>query len=126
MDKNVERAIEKDFSSLKDEVFAVILFGSFASGEQTRKSDIDVCIVAGEREKVKEVWEKILESELTEKYDVKIFELLPLKLKIEVIKNGKIVFCKNKEELSYYFWKFKKMWEDEILQKKKLGMRIYE
>lgn len=126
MDKSIQEMIEKDFSSFKNKVFAIILFGSFARKEQTEKSDIDICIVVKEKEKIKEIWNKILESGLTEKYDIKIFELLPLKLKIEVINEGKLIFCKDEKELSYYFWKFKKIWEDEILQKKKLGLRIYE
>ena len=126
MDKEFAEEIEREFADFKDKAFAIILFGSFARGEQTEKSDIDICIVAKEKGKIKEIWNKILESGLTEKYDIKIFELLPLKLKIEVIKEGKVIFCKNKKELTYYFWKFRKLWKDEILQKKKLGLEIYK
>ncbi len=125
MDREISE-IEKDFALFKDKAFAILLFGSFARGEQTKKSDIDVCIVAKEIKKVKEIWDRILESGLTAKYDIKIFELLPLKLKIEVIKDGKILWCKNENELSYYFWKFRKIWKDEILQKRKLGLEIYK
>ncbi len=125
MDREISE-IERDFAQFKDKAFAIILFGSFARGEQTEKSDIDICIVAKEMEKVREVWNKILESGLTQKYDIKIFELLPLKMKIEVIKDGKILWCKNENELSYYFWRFRKIWKDEVLQKKKLGLEIYK
>ncbi len=125
MDREISE-IERDFAQFKDKAFAIILFGSFARGEQTEKSDIDICIVAKEMEKVREVWNKILESGLTAKYDIKIFELLPLKMKIEVIKDGKILWCKNENELSYYFWRFRKIWKDEVLQKKKLGLEIYK
>ncbi len=118
--------IEKDFALFKDKAFAIILFGSFARGEQTERSDVDVCIVAKERKKIKEIWNEILESGLTARYDVKIFELLPLKMKIEVIKDGKVIWCRNKGELDYYFWKYRKIWKDEILQKKKLNLAIYE
>ncbi|NOZ81898.1 MAG: nucleotidyltransferase domain-containing protein [Candidatus Micrarchaeota archaeon] len=124
MDRELVERIKKDFADFEDTVFAIILFGSFARGEQTEKSDIDICLVA--REKVNETWNRVLESGLTEKYDIKIFELLPLKLKIEVINTGKVIFCKDENELSYYFWKFRKIWQDEILQKKKLGLKIYE
>ncbi len=125
MDRKISE-IERDFADFKDKVFAVILFGSFARGEQTEKSDIDICIVAKEKEKIREIWNRILESGLTDKYDIKIFELLPIRLKIEIIKDGRIIFCKDEKKLNYYFWKFKKIWKDEILQKKKLGLEIYE
>ncbi len=124
MAETLER-IERDFAGFRDIALAVILFGSFARGEETERSDVDVCIVVGKRERIKEVWDRILESGLTGRYDVKIFELLPLKLKVEVIRDGKIVFCRDRDELDYLFWKFRKIWNDEILQKRKLGLKIY-
>ncbi len=124
MAETVER-VARDFSGFRDIALAVILFGSFARGEETERSDVDVCIVAGKRERIKEVWDRILESGLTGRYDVKIFELLPLKLKIEVIRDGKVVFCRDRDELDYLFWKFRKIWNDEVLQKRKLGLKIY-
>jgi len=123
MDK--EKEIVKDFEFLKKDIEAIILFGSYARREQTRKSDIDVCIVCGnKKEKIEKVWNKILESGITEKYDVKIFELLPLKMKISVIKEGKVLHTKDKIELSYYFRFFRKIWEDEVIAKRKLGINL--
>jgi hypothetical protein len=51
-----------------------------------------VCV--NKKEKIEKVWNKILESGITEKYYVKIFELLPLKMKISVIKGGKVLYAK--------------------------------
>ena len=120
-----EEKIIKDFEFLKDDAEAIILFGSYARNEQTSRSDIDVCIVCGnKKEKIEKVWDKILESGITEKYDVKIFELLPLKMKISVIKEGKVLYAKNEIELSYYFRFFKKLWEDEVIAKRKLGINL--
>jgi predicted nucleotidyltransferase len=120
-----EEKIVKDFEFLKYDVEAIILFGSYARNEQTTRSDIDVCLVCGnKKEKIEKVWDKILESGITEKYDVKIFELLPLKMKISVIKEGKVLYAKNEIELSYYFRFFKKLWEDEVIAKKKLGINL--
>jgi predicted nucleotidyltransferase len=117
--------IVKDFEFLKYDAEAIILFGSYARNEQTSRSDIDVCVVCGnKKEKIEKVWDKILESEITEKYDVKIFELLPLKMKISVIKEGKVLYAKNEIELSYYFRFFKKLWEDEVIAKRKLGINL--
>jgi hypothetical protein len=117
--------IVKDFEFLKNDVEAIILFGSYARKEQTSKSDIDVCIVCGNKKvKIEKVWNKILESGVTEKYDVKIFELLPLKMKISVIKEGKVLHAKDKIELSCYFRLFRKIWEDEVIAKRKLGIKL--
>jgi len=109
------KQIEKNFEFIKDKVFALILFGSFARNEQTEKSDIDICIVVKDKERIKEVWDKILESGLTAKYDIKIFETLPLKLKVEIMRGGKIIWCENEKELDYYFWKYKKLAKQRIL-----------
>jgi predicted nucleotidyltransferase len=120
-----EEKIVKDFEFLKYDVEAIILFGSYARKEQTSRSDIDICLVCGnKKEKIEKVWDKILESGITEKYDVKIFELLPLKMKISVIKEGKVLYAKNEIELSYYFRFFKKLWEDEVIAKRKLGINL--
>jgi predicted nucleotidyltransferase len=120
-----EEKIVKDFEFLKDDVEAIILFGSYTRNEQTSRSDIDVCVVCGnKKEKIEKVWDKILESGITEKYDVKIFELLPLKMKISVIKEGKVLYAKNEIELSYYFRFFRKLWEDEVIAKSKLGINL--
>jgi hypothetical protein len=123
MDKKEE--IIKDFEFLKNDIEAIILFGSYARNEQTSKSDIDVCVVCGnKKEKIEEVWDKILESGITEKYDVKIFELLPLKMKISIIKEGKVLYAKDEIELSFYFRFFRKIWEDEVIAKRKLGINL--
>jgi len=120
-----EKEIIKDFEFLKEDVEAIILFGSYARGEQTERSDIDICVVCGKRkEKIEEVWDKILGSGITEKYDVKIFKLLPIKMKMSVIREGKILYAKDEIELSYYFRIFRKIWEDEVIAKRKLGIEI--
>lgn len=117
------REIEENFEFLKDKILGILLFGSYAR-EEDRRSDIDVCIVVGKRD-VKEIWEELLASEVTAKYDVNIFELLPLRLKGEVIENSKVVWCKDLGELSYYLFKFRKIWEDQKLSLRKLGFEIF-
>ena len=55
-----------------------------------------------------------------EKLDIKIFEDLPLYIKIKVIDEGKVLYCKNELELFEYFWLIRKIWEDELISIKKL------
>lgn len=118
------RKIEKDFEELKRDVFAILLFGSRAKDEATERSDIDICLIVKDGN-LKKVWDKILESRITEKYDVKIFELLPLKLKGEIIENHRLIWTKSKPELYYYLYKWRKVWEDQKIARKKLGMKLF-
>lgn len=122
--EDLKREIENNFQFLKGKVFAILLFGSFVRGEETSRSDIDICLVLKDMPK-KKVWNEVLESGLTEKYDIKIFETLPLKLKAEVIENHEIVWSKDEYELSYYFFKWKKIWEDQKISLRKLDFKIF-
>lgn len=110
--------IKRDFRFVinKKEVEAVILYGSWSKNEQTERSDVDICIVAPSLKTPKqfanllgEIWRRINAN----KYDVRIFEALPLYLKMGVIENGEIIFSRDKPELSYYFYHFRKLWNDQ-------------
>jgi predicted nucleotidyltransferase len=74
------KRIEKDFECLKEKTLGILLFGSRAEGKHHARSDIDICLVAGEYDAGK-LFQEVLKTNLTAKYDVKIFELLPLKMK---------------------------------------------
>jgi len=104
--KTLER-IKEDFEFIKDEVEGVLLFGSHVAGKAGKRSDIDICLVSPEN---KRVLLKVFEK-LGDKYDVKIFEELPLYIKIDVIKNHRTIFG-DEVELSYYFYTFRKEWRD--------------
>lgn len=109
-----EKTIKDDFSFLKDDVLGILLYGSRLKREDTRRSDIDICIVAGEKDRVKilqKVWHHVDVS--GKNYDVKIFEELPLYLKAEVIENHQIIYARDKGELFEYFYKFRKLWKDQ-------------
>ncbi len=99
--------MKKDFKFIKDSVIGVLIFGSYAAGKANKRSDIDICLVSP---KDKEVIFKVFER-LGGKYDIKIFEELPLYVKINIIKNHKTIFG-NEVELSYYFYNFRKKWQD--------------
>ncbi|WP_456468263.1 hypothetical protein [Archaeoglobus sp.] len=46
------------------------------------------------------------------KYDIWLFEELPLYMKIEVIENHEVIYCKDESELCGYFNRFRKIRED--------------
>ena len=100
----------------KGEIEAVLLYGSYAENRQTARSDIDICIVASKLKAPKQfsgllsqIWQKIDAN----KYDVRIFEELPLYIKIGIIKKHIVIFSRSIPELSYYFYHYRKLWQDQ-------------
>ncbi|WP_292459539.1 nucleotidyltransferase domain-containing protein [Methanothermococcus sp.] len=110
--------IKKDFKDFKDEAFGILLFGSYVKNEHTKRSDIDICLIGIDKSDIdicligidKDDYLKILKK-LGDKYDIKIFEELPLYIKIDIIKNHKVIWG-NELEISEYFYKFRKIWRD--------------
>ena len=98
--------LKRDFEEFKDSCLGIVLYGSYAKGSPTKRSDIDICLIKPK----KGTYERVLEK-LGGKYDVKIFEDLPLYIKIEIIKNYKVIHG-NELEISEYFYHFRKLWKD--------------
>jgi hypothetical protein len=113
-------ALEKDFSFLKHKnVLAVLLFGSGAKREESKKSDIDICIVAPNCSRLDLLREIYRNLDVHGKnYDVRIFEDLPLYIKIQIIEDNEIIFTKDVYELYEYFYFFRKLWEDQAHRQK--------
>ena len=115
--------IKKDFGFLKEriakgEVDSILLYGSYAENQQTARSDIDICIVAPKlktpsqfSELLGYIWRNINAN----KYDVRIFEALPLYMKIDVIKKHIVIISINIHDLYYYFYNFRKIWNDQSI-----------
>ena len=92
--------------------FEVVLYGSFIDGSMRPNSDIDVAVLT--RSKDKEKNKKIqmnLFGIASLKYDVRVFELLPIYLQISIIKNYEVIFG-DILEISEYFRQFRKKWDD--------------
>jgi len=100
------RAVKDD----KD-VIALILFGSFARGEEHR--DIDVCVVLAKGCEKGELARK--KMEYLAKFpdlDIHIFQSLPLYIRKRVIKEGKLIYCRDKAMLYDIVADFVKEFED--------------
>lgn len=82
-------------------VQAVILFGSHARGTARQDSDIDLAVVTNEATE-KEEWDII---EKTDDFDISSFSRLPLVIQFRVIKEGKLLFVRNKKELHLLYMK---------------------
>lgn len=117
------KEIAKDFEPLRDRCLAIILYGSQVEGEAAKKSDIDICILAPEDPKG--VFGAVLSSGLTERYDVKIFELLPLKIKGSILERHVLIWTSDEAELSDYLHKWRRVWEDQKMALRKLGIEIF-
>jgi len=48
-----------------------------------------------------------------DRYDIRIFELMPLYLKMRVIEEGVIVYSRDVLELCEYFYPFPRIWGDQ-------------
>ena len=97
MDKTINCIIEK---AKKDRlVLAVALFGSYARNEQ--HNDIDVCIFLKSKiySQLQLSKKKLEYQPDQEKYDVQIFQQLPLYIRKRILKEGRILYCHNEEEL---------------------------
>lgn len=104
--------LKKDFSFLNGKVLGILLYGSHAQGENTLRSDVDICIVVGDKKKLTEILRETLRK-VDKNYDIKLFEELPLHIKISIIENNRIIYAKNKPELYEYFYFYRKLWEDQ-------------
>ncbi len=102
--------IKKDLQPLSK--YEAVIFGSYVTGEFRKGSDIDVAVITGIRdEKQNFAILKKLIGKVKPVYDIRIFELLPLKVKASIIENHIVVFG-DELEISEYFYFWRKFWED--------------
>ncbi|MFQ6072923.1 MAG: nucleotidyltransferase domain-containing protein [Methanosarcinales archaeon] len=104
------KKIKEDLKPL--DKYEVVIFGSYVKGECTKRSDIDLAVVTREFDKKKnlEIWKNFI-GKVHPIYDLRIFELLPLKIKASVMNNYLVVFGE-RLEISEYFYKYRKLWGD--------------
>lgn len=97
MDKTIKKIVEQ---AKKDKnVLAVALFGSYARGEQHR--DIDVCLFLKpkKQESVDMTSLRMSYMPFSEKYDVQVFQQLPIYVRIEILKDMRLLYCKDEDEV---------------------------
>jgi predicted nucleotidyltransferase len=81
-----------------DHTLALILFGSVARGDARKDSDIDLCIVTSRD--IPEPDKMDLLSYGSGNIDVSFFWDLPVTIRFRVIREGKVLFCKDTLELN--------------------------
>ena len=80
-----------------DSVFSVILFGSVARGENKPVSDIDLCILTEPH--LKNETKSEIASYGSDGIDISFFWDLPSWIRYNVLREGRVLFNKNKEAL---------------------------
>ncbi len=126
--EEIRNAFRK-FIKENPEVEAILLFGSYAKGEETSRSDVDVCLVIpnvrGNVRKgfkiMRKIWREVHLD--FKKYDVKILELLPLYIQISIINKHMVIYAKNILDLyEYFYFNYFKLWKD---QEKRINILTY-
>ncbi len=115
MNKDIFNDLKNDLKKSKD-VFAIVVYGSHVEGKAHERSDMDACVVlkTNDGEKLSHVFREILKiSAKNEKYDIRIFEQMPLFMKMEVIEKGQVIYTKDFSELNEYFYFIRKLWQDQ-------------
>jgi len=96
IEKLIERSVElmlKD--KLKEEIKAILLFGSHVKGIVTKRSDIDICVIFKEISVEEATRFRIrISGELPKNVDIQVFNTLPQKIKREIARNHKILYKK--------------------------------
>lgn len=90
------QGIVRDIKKLP-EVKAIVLFGSYARGEQKPLSDIDICIIT--KKNISESKKKEFAGYASDKIDISVFWDLPVTVRYAVLREGKILFERDKEFL---------------------------
>ena len=93
--KSVVKKIRKDRDAI-----AIVLFGSYARNKGYAR-DIDLCVFLDKNYSSKELFKKRIGylTGLPDKFDIQIFQQLPLYVRISVLKEGKFLFSKDKKRI---------------------------
>lgn len=94
----IDRLLER--ASQDEQILAVMLFGSHARREQLDISDMDICLVLapGNYEAV-QLSRKKLEYLTGSDLDFHVYQQLPLYIRVRVLKEGKVVYCRDEDQL---------------------------
>lgn len=114
--KELLNQIHNDFSYVieKKDILGILLYGSYSKNKNSNRSDIDICIVAP-NEDLHQLISFVLQNinVAANKYDIRLFNELPLYIKIHIIEDGILVYSHNELDLYEFFYIYRKLWEDQ-------------
>jgi predicted nucleotidyltransferase len=98
MQQLLEEVVQRAYGD--QDVLAVLLFGSAARGEHHDDSDLDICLVLQPGTYQQSVpTDKRLEYLAVFPADVQVFQALPLYIRQRVLKEGRVLFCRDQDAL---------------------------
>ncbi len=110
--KKIDTLIE--YSKYDADILAVMLFGSSARDENSKDSDIDICLILKPAN-----YTALFLSQKKLQYlkefsnlDVQIYQQLPLYIRQRILKDGKILFCNDEDALYNVAFKTIQEYED--------------
>lgn len=85
-----------------EDVKIIYLFGSYATGEERPTSDIDIAVFAPELtlDGYLKLWAKVTGLLGTEKIDLVTLSDKPATFRYQVIKEGKVIYCRDEDLLN--------------------------
>lgn len=98
MDKAIQKHVKKIVEKAKNdpEILALFLYGSIAREEDHEQSDVDLCLVLTPASYTpQELSNKKLAYLKIFDLDIQVFQQLPIYIKTRVIKDGKVLHCKD-------------------------------
>jgi predicted nucleotidyltransferase len=117
MDKQKTTELDRLLGMVKQdgEVLAVIIFGSAARDEQAPFSDVDICLVMMPPPKpsgLAGLSYKRLEYMKDNSFDLRIFQQLPLYIRVRVLREGRILFVRDENQLYELAFRTAQAFED--------------
>ena len=92
--------------------YEIIIYGSYVSNQMTPRSDIDIAIITRDPDpSINSRIQLDIMGQFNPLYDIRVFEMLPLHIQINIIKNHLVLFG-DELELSEYFYFYRKLWND--------------
>jgi len=92
-----------------------VVYGSYLNKEWIpERSDIDIAIITRTKNRQRnfEIWSNLLDK-IPFNYDLRIFELMPLYLQIEITQTYRVLFG-DQLEISEYFYDYRTIWKDMV------------
>ena len=102
MNQRYHYALQRLLGKIKKDkdILAVFLFGSFVRRENNKESDMDICLVLNpgkfSARKISQIRMKYLSLF---DLDIQIFQQLPIYVKQRILKEGKLLFCRQEDFL---------------------------
>ena len=109
----VKTRICQDFSLVPVTIPGIYLYGSVADGRSDERSDIDICLIAGRDMDPAQLQSLAWQYLSSERYDIRIFEFLPLYLQIRIIARGILISSPDPAALAEYLYPWWKRWDDQ-------------